>query len=56
MGIVQSAINSVRSISGTRELLERQLEMLKIIYEHRAISEAEYLRSRDLLLSRLLKI
>ncbi len=49
MGIVQTAIQADRSIRSNEELLERELEMLKIIYERHAISEAEYRRSAEIL-------
>ncbi len=50
MGIVQSAKLADRSIRSTEELLERELEMLKIIYERHAITEAEYRRSAEILI------
>ena len=53
MGIIESAKMADRSIRSTQELLEKQLEMLKTIYEHHAISEAEYLRSVSVLNSRI---
>ena len=45
MGIIEAAKLADRRIKNTQELLEKQLDMLKTIYEHKAISEAEYLRS-----------
>ncbi len=53
MGIIESAKLVDRRIRNTQELLEKQLEMLKIIYEHNAISEAEYLRSVNVLNARI---
>ena len=53
MGIIEAAKLSDRSIRSTEELLRRELEMLKTIYEHRAISEAEYRRSAEILRRRL---
>ena len=49
MGIIEAAKLMDRSIGSREELLERELEMLRIIYEHHAISEAEYLRSVNVL-------
>ena len=45
MGIVEAAKLADRRIGSRQELLERELEMLRIIYEHHAISETEYFRS-----------
>ena len=45
VGIIEAAKLADRRIKNTQELLEKQLDMLKTIYEHKAISEAEYLRS-----------
>ena len=45
MGIIQQAVLADRSIRNKKELLEREMETLRIVYEHRAISEAEYNRS-----------
>ena len=49
MGIIEAAKMMDRRIAGREELLEKELEMLRIIYEHHAISEAEYLRSISVL-------
>lgn len=49
MGIIEAAKLADRSIGSTRELLEREMEMLKIIFEHHAISEKEYLHSLSVL-------
>ena len=45
VGIIEAAKLADRRINNNRELLEKQLDMLKTIYEHKAISEAEYRRS-----------
>ena len=45
MGIIQQAVLADRSIRNKKELLESEMETLRIVYEHRAISEAEYNRS-----------
>ena len=45
MGIIQQAVLADRTIRNKKELLEREMETLRIVYEHRAISEAEYNRS-----------
>ena len=45
VGIIEAAKLADRHINNNRELLEKQLDMLKTIYEHKAISEAEYRRS-----------
>ena len=49
MGIIEAAKLTDRRIGSREELLERELETLRIIYEHHAISEAEYLRSVSVL-------
>ena len=49
MGIIEAAKLADRRIRSREELLERELEMLRIIYEHHAISDAEYLRSMNVL-------
>ena len=49
MGIIEAAKLADRRIGSREELLERELETLRIIYEHHAISEAEYLRSVSVL-------
>ena len=45
VGIIEAAKLADRHINNNRELLEKQLDRLKTIYEHKAISEAEYRRS-----------
>ena len=45
MGIVQSAVLAERRINNNLELLKKEIETLTIIYEHNAISEAEYHKS-----------
>ena len=45
MGIIQQAVLTDRKLRSTRELIEREIETLRIVYEHHAISEAEYNRS-----------
>ena len=49
MGIIEAAKLADRRIGSREELLEREMETLRIIYEHHAISEAEYLRSVSVL-------
>ena len=49
MGIIEAAKLADRRIGSREELLERELETLRIIYEHHAISETEYLRSVSVL-------
>ena len=49
MGIIEAAKLADRRIGSREELPEREPETLKIIYEHHAISEAEYLRSAGVL-------
>mgnify|MGYP007101895597 CR=1 FL=1 len=49
MGIVEAAKSAKGHIITRQELLEKEPEMLRIIYEHHAISEAEYLRSVSVL-------
>ena len=56
MGIVEAAKQAERQIRNNRELLEKQMETLKIVYEHNAISRAEYDRSMKVLRDRLFKI
>ena len=45
MGIIQQAVLSDRKLRSTRELIERESDTLTSVYEHHAISEAEYNRS-----------
>ena len=49
MGIIEAAKSAKEHITTRQELLEREMEMLKIIFEHHAISKAEYLRCMDVL-------
>ena len=49
MGIIEAAKLADRRIGSRKELLERELEMLRIIYEHHAISKTEYFRSVSVL-------
>ena len=53
MNIIAEAKAAPRVINSTRELLQKQLDMLKTMYEHHAISEAEYQRSSSTLISML---
>ena len=53
MGIVQAAKLDDRRISSKKDLYEKQVEMLRIIYEHNAISEEEYKRSVSVLTQRM---
>ena len=45
MGIIQQAVLSDRRIKSRKELIESEIATLRTVYEHRAISEAEYNRS-----------
>lgn len=45
MGIIQQAMLADRRIYSTRELIENQMQTIQTVYEHHAISEAEYNRS-----------
>ena len=53
MDIIAEAKAMPRKINSRNDLLQKQLEMLKTIYEHNAISEAEYLRSSGALISKM---
>lgn len=53
MGIVEAAKLADRHINDNRELLQKQMDTLRIVYEHNAISEAEYRRSLSVLQKRL---
>ncbi len=53
MDIIAEAKAMPRTINSRNELLQKQLEMLKTIYEHNAISEAEYRRSSGTLISKM---
>ena len=49
MGIIQQAVLTDRKVRSTRELIEREIDTLRIVYDHHAISEAEYNRSLSVL-------
>ena len=49
MGIIQQAVLSDRKVRSTKELIEREIDTLRIVYEHHAISETEYNRSLTVL-------
>ena len=49
MGIVEAAKLADRRIKDNQELLQKQMDTLRIVYEHHAISEAEYQRSLSVL-------
>ena len=49
MGIIQQAVLTDRKLRSTRELIEREIDTIRIVYEHNAISEAEYNRSLSVL-------
>lgn len=53
MDIIAEAKAMPRKINSRNDLLQKQLEMLKTIYEHNAISEAEYKRSSGALISKM---
>lgn len=53
MNIIAEAKAAPRKINSTSELLQKQLDMLRTMYEHRAISEAEFRRSSVVLVSRM---
>ena len=54
MGIIDEAKLADRHIGSRQELYEKQVAMLKTIFEHNAISEDEYRRSVDTLTKRML--
>ena len=56
MGIVQSAKLAERRINNNLELLQKEIETLTIIYEHNAISEAEYQKSVSILQQNLVQL
>ena len=56
MGIVQSAVLAERRINNNLELLKKEIETLTIIYEHNAISEAEYQKSVSILQQNLVHL
>lgn len=49
MGIIEAAKLADRHIKDNRELIQKQMDTLRIVYEHNAISEAEYKRSLSVL-------
>ncbi len=53
MGIIEQAKQMDRTIRSARELLEKEMETVRIVYEHNAISEAEFIRSMTVLENRL---
>ncbi len=53
MNIIAEAKAAPRTINSQRELLQKQLEMLKTMCDHHAISEAEYKRSSVALISKM---
>ena len=55
MGIIQQAMLADRKIRDNRELLEKQMDTLRIVYEHNAISEDEYNSSMAVLEKQLME-
>ena len=53
VNIIAEAKAAPRKINSTDDLLQKQLDMLKTMYEHRAISEAEFMRSSVVLKEKL---
>ena len=53
MDIIAEAKATSGTINSRNDLLQKQLEMLKTIYEHHAISEAEYKRSSGTLIAKM---
>ena len=53
MNIIAEAKAAPRKINSTDDLLQKQLDMLRTMYEHRAISEAEFMRSSGVLKAKL---
>ncbi len=53
MDIIAEAKAMPKTVNSRNDLLQKQLEMLKTIYEHHAISEEEYLRSSRTLISKM---
>ena len=53
MGIIQQAILSDNRIRSTRDLIEQEMNTIRVVYEHNAISEAEYNRSLAVLKNQL---
>ena len=53
MGIIQQAILADRTIRNTKELIEQEIETIRVVFEHNAISEDEYNRSLAVLKRRL---
>ena len=55
MGIIQQAMLADRRIRDNTELLEKQMDTLRIVYEHNAISEDEYNSSMAVLERQLME-
>ena len=55
MGIIQQAMLADRRIRDNAELIEKQMDTLRIVYEHNAISEDEYNSSMAVLERQLMK-
>ncbi len=55
MGIIQQAMLADRKIRDNTELLEKQMDTLRIVYEHNAISEDEYNSSMAVLEKQLME-
>lgn len=53
MGIIEQAKLADRRIADSQQLIEQEIETVRIIYEHHAISRAEYFRSTEILKNRL---
>ena len=55
MGIIQQAMLADRRIRDNTELLEKQMDTLRIVYGHNAISEDEYNSSMAVLERQLME-
>ena len=53
VNIIAEAKAAPRKINSTDDLLQKQLDMLRTMYEHRAISETEFTRSSGVLKAKL---
>ena len=53
MNIIAEAKAAPKKINSTRDLLQAQLQMLKTMFDHNAISEAEFRRSSVILVTRM---
>ncbi|MBO7422859.1 MAG: hypothetical protein J6T99_05670 [Oscillospiraceae bacterium] len=53
MNIIAEAKAAPRKINSTDDLIQKQLDMLRTMLEHNAISEKEYLRSSGVLKTKL---